>query len=71
MFLEASGYDFPTQIYDRDGQIIAKHSGLGTAAVATIDLAKRYWHPQLGDMYSRRMKELRLDVTPPFPGMEQ
>lgn len=70
VFLAASGYDFPTQIYDRDGEIIAAAPERGSVAVATIDLARRYWHPQLGDMRARRMKELRLDVKTGFPGLE-
>jgi hypothetical protein len=38
--------------------------------IATFDLAARDWHKQLGDMRARRMKELRLDIKPPFPGLE-
>jgi predicted amidohydrolase len=70
IFLAASGYDFPTQIYDPDGEIIAVAPERGMAAVATIDLSRRYWHHQLGDMRARRMKELRLDIKPPVPGLE-
>ena len=40
------------------------------AAIATIDLNKRYLDPFLGDMHGRRMKELRLDVKPALPGFE-
>jgi predicted amidohydrolase len=71
VYLAASGYDFPTQIYDRNGEIIAKAAGNGSVAVATFDLAASGWKKQLGDMRARRIKELRLDIQPPFPGMEQ
>lgn len=70
VFLAASGYDFPTQIYDPDGEIVAAAPEPGTAAVTTIDLSRRYWNSQLGDMRARRIKELRLDVKPPVPGLE-
>ena len=70
VFLAASGYDFPTQIYDPDGEIVAAAPEQGTAAITTIDLSRRYWHSQLGEMRARRMKELRLDITPPMPGFE-
>jgi hypothetical protein len=54
---------------DPDGEILSQ-AQQGKAAVATVDLNKRYLHPQLGDMRERRMKELRLDVKPPLPGFE-
>jgi hypothetical protein len=41
-----------------------------TPAVSTIDLNQRYRDQYLGDMHSRRMKELRLDVKPALPGFE-
>jgi predicted amidohydrolase len=71
VFIAASGYDFPTQIADPDGKILASAPDQGTAAIATIDLSRLYTHSQLGDMRARRMKELRLDVKPPFPGLDQ
>lgn len=70
VFLAASGYDFPTRVYDPDGEIVAAAPQDGTAAVVTLDLNRRYTHPHLGDMHARRMKELRLDVKPPVPGLE-
>jgi predicted amidohydrolase len=70
VFLAASGYDFPTQIYDPAGEILSAAPERGTAAIATIDLNRRYSEKFLGQMYSRRMKELRLDVKPPMPGLE-
>ena len=70
VFLVASGYDYPTYVMDPDGEILSRAQRRGDAAVATVDLSKRYWHPQLGDMRNRRPKELRLDVKPPLPGFE-
>ena len=70
VFLVASGYDYPTYVMDPDGEILSRAQQRGDAAVATVDLSKRYWHPQLGDMRNRRPKELRLDVKPPLPGFE-
>jgi hypothetical protein len=34
-----------------------------------VDLNKRYLDQWLGDMHGRRMKELRLDVKAPQPGL--
>jgi predicted amidohydrolase len=70
VFLVASGYDYPTYVMDPDGEILSEARQRGAAAMATIDLNKRYVHPQLGDMRERRMKELRLDVKPSLPGFE-
>lgn len=70
VFLAASGYDYPTYIMDPDGEILSQAQRQGVAAIATIDLNKRYLAPHLGDMRERRMKELRLDVKPPLPGLE-
>jgi predicted amidohydrolase len=70
VFLIASGYDYPTYIMDPDGEVLSLAQQQGAAAIATIDLSKRYSHPQLGDMRNRRPKELRLDVKPPLPGFE-
>ncbi len=62
------GYDFPTQVMEPDGRILAAKDG--AAAVATVDLNRIYWHPRLGNMRGRRMKELELDIAPPQPGFE-
>lgn len=67
VFLAASGYDYPTYVMDPDGEILSLASRQGEAAVATIDLNKRYTHPHLGDMRARRWKELRSDVPVPLP----
>lgn len=65
VFLVASGYDHPTYIQDPDGVRVAAAPDRGTAAVATIDLMRKYTHGNLGDMRARRMKELRVDVRVP------
>jgi predicted amidohydrolase len=59
----ARGYSFPTRIVDPDGEIIAEAKERGTAAVATIDLARRYTNPWLGNMHDRFRKE----VAPGYP----
>lgn len=70
VFLIASGYDHPTYIMDPAGERLSVAQKQGTAAIASIDLNKRYLDPFLGDMHGRRMKELRLDVQPALPGFE-
>ena len=62
VFLVASGYDHPTYIMDPDGERLAQARQRGEAAIATIDLNRRYLDPFLGDMRERRPKELRVDV---------
>ncbi len=68
VFLVASGYDHPTYIMDPDGKRVAQAPQRGEVAVAEIDLARRYTDPWLGDMRTRRLKEIRLDVPTPLPG---
>ena len=68
VFLASSGYDYPTQVMDPDGEIVAKAPADASAAVVTVDLSNRYWHANLGDMRGRRAKELRVDVPTPIPG---
>jgi predicted amidohydrolase len=70
VFLIASGYDHPTYVMDPAGERLSVAEKLGTAAISTIDLNKRYRDQYLGDMHGRRMKELRLDVKAPLPGFE-
>lgn len=71
IFLVTSGYDHPTYIMDPDGERIALAQEQATAAIATIDLNRRYTHPQLGDMRGRRFKEQRTDVPVPAPRLER
>lgn len=68
VFLATSGYDHPTYIMDPDGRRLAQAPQRGELAVAEIDLARRYTDPWLGDMRTRRLKEIRLDVLVPVPG---
>jgi len=62
VFVASAGYSFPTRLVDPDGEIIAEAKSRGTAAVVTVDLARRYTHPWLGHMRDRFRKEVRLDV---------
>jgi predicted amidohydrolase len=71
VFLVASGYDHPTYIMDPYGERLSQAREQGSAAVATVDLAKPYRWQWLGDMRTRRMKELRMDVAVPQPGLMQ
>ena len=58
---------------DPDGVILSIARKDGTIATATIDLSKRYMDgdAKYGEMHSRRMKEIRLDVHSPLPGLEK
>jgi predicted amidohydrolase len=67
VFLASSGYDYPTQVTDPDGQVLARAVTDGAVAVATIDLSRRYLDPWLGDMRGRLFKELRTDVPASLP----
>lgn len=67
VFLASSGYDYPTQVTDPDGQVLARAVTDGTVAVATIDLGRRYLDPWLGDMRGRLFKELRTDLPAALP----
>jgi predicted amidohydrolase len=69
VFLAASGYDHPTYIMDPLGERLSQATEQGAAAVATIDLSKRYNLKWLGEMRTRRLKELRVDVPMPTPGL--
>ncbi len=62
VFVVSSGYDHPTRIIDPDGEVLSVAAKDGAAAIATIDLNKRYLDEWLGDMRGRFRKELRLDV---------
>jgi predicted amidohydrolase len=68
LFVVSSGYDFPTMIIDPDGNVLSKTHEDGTLAQATVDLSKRFTDPWLGEMHSRRMRELRLDIPAEQPG---
>jgi predicted amidohydrolase len=69
VFLAASGStNYPTYILDPDGEVLAQAREQGRAAIATIDLNRRYIHPHRGDMRQRYVKELRLDIPQGDPG---
>lgn len=67
VFTATSGYDYPTYIMDPAGEMVAVARERGAAAIATIDLNRRYTDRWLGDMRGRFMKELRLDVKMEHP----
>jgi predicted amidohydrolase len=62
LFLVESSYGAPTQILDPNGEQLALAPKVGTAAIATIDLNRRYKDQWLGDMRARMMKEYRGDI---------
>jgi predicted amidohydrolase len=62
VFIAASGYNYPTYVMDPDGELLAVAREPGAAAIATIDLSRRYTDPGLGDLRGRFRKELRWDV---------
>jgi predicted amidohydrolase len=62
VFIASSGYNYPTYVMDPDGETLASAREQAAAAVATIDLNRRYVDNWLGDMRGRFMKELRSDV---------
>jgi predicted amidohydrolase len=69
VFLAASGYDHPTYIMDPEGQRVAEASATGGVAQATLDLNRRYVDPWLGEMRTRRLRELRVDIPLDTPGL--
>ena len=70
IYLAASGYDHPTYILDPEGRTLATAPELGQAAIATLDLNRRFVDKWLGWMKGRFMKELRLDLPLAQPGFE-
>ena len=69
IFLATSGYDIPSMILDPMGETLSSSETDATVAVATIDLAKRYEWPWLGNMKGRFHREVRLDVPVRRPPM--
>jgi predicted amidohydrolase len=69
VFLATSGYDIPSLILDPMGETLASSETDATVAVATIDLARRYQWPWLGNMKGRFHREVRLDVPVERPRM--
>lgn len=68
VYLASSGYDYPTEIVDPNGEVRARAADRGTAAVWTIDLNRRNRDSWLGDMRQRMWKEARFDVAVDPPG---
>ena len=63
VFLVTSSYGDPSLIQDPKGEILASATEQASAAIATIDLNRRYdWGYNLGNMRMRFRKDLRLDV---------
>ncbi|MBL8175923.1 MAG: carbon-nitrogen hydrolase family protein [Bryobacterales bacterium] len=71
IFLVTSGYNHPTYIMDPYGERISEAHERGTAAVATLDLNRRYVEQWLGEMKQRRPKEARTDVSAPAPAIDR
>lgn len=69
VFLASSGYGHPTYVMNPYGDVIATAPDNGTVAYTTIDLNRRYRDDWLGDMRTRRLRELRTDVPLPPPGL--
>jgi predicted amidohydrolase len=53
IYLISSGYNFPTAIYDKAGEMIAKSLDSSSVIYADIDLNQRLLWPWLGDWRSR------------------
>jgi predicted amidohydrolase len=63
VFLVTSSYGDPSFVQDPQGEILASATKQGEAAIATIDLNRRYnWGYNLGNMRLRYLKEIRSDV---------
>lgn len=62
VFIASSGYGYPNQIMDPDGEVLAVATQVGQAAIAEIDLNRRYTDDWLGHMRDRFFHELRHDV---------
>ncbi len=69
VYLAAAGYDHPTYVMDPNGELLATASEEGSVALTTIDLSKRHRERWLGEMRTRRLREIRTDVPLPSPGV--
>lgn len=69
IYLVASGYDHPTYIMHPNGERLSEARQRGEVAVAEIDLSRRHYDRWLGEMRTRRLKEQRIDVPVPVPGL--
>ena len=69
VFLAVSSYGLPALVLNPDGDALANTKENGTVAYATIDLNRSYADEWLGDMRTRRLREIRADVPLPPPGL--
>jgi predicted amidohydrolase len=73
IFLVTSSYGDPSVILDPNGEQVASATNEGTAAIATIDLSRRYKShlENLGIMRERIVRELHAEVPVKRPGFVQ
>jgi predicted amidohydrolase len=73
VFLVTSSYGDPSVIVDPNGEQIASAKEEGTAAIATIDLSRRYRSHlvNLGVLRERIVRELQAGVPVKRPGFVQ
>lgn len=69
VFMAVSSYGHPTCILNPNGNVIATAPDNGTVAYTTIDLNRSYRDEWLGDMRTRRLREIRSDIPLPAPGL--
>ena len=69
VFLAVSSYGLPALVLNPDGDALANTKENGTVAYATIDLNRSYADEWLGDMRTRRLREIRTDLPVPPPGL--
>jgi predicted amidohydrolase len=68
VYIASSGYDYPTMIMDRTGEVLSRAPQRGSVAVATIDLNRREARPFAGETRNKYPRHLRLDVPVIFEG---
>jgi predicted amidohydrolase len=73
VFIVTSSYGDPSVILDPNGEQVASATEEGAAAIATIDLNRRYKSPlvNLGVMRERFVRELHADIPVKRPGFVQ
>ncbi len=73
VFIVTSSYGDPSVILDPEGEQVASAKEEGAAAIATIDLNRRYKSPlvNLGVMRERIVRELHADIPVKRPGFVQ
>ncbi|MCC6390941.1 MAG: hypothetical protein IT167_10070, partial [Bryobacterales bacterium] len=68
VFLAASNYTNPSLIMDPKGESLAVATEQGSAAVATVDLNRRYDWGGLGNMRGRIVREMHAEIPLIRPG---